>query len=83
MLKYTPLPTEDIRHFDEKGYLIVRSVLDRDAVDRLIEAGDRLINSDLRTNRQTAANGQYDGFRNTITQPSRVSTGRLTSSSTN
>ena len=67
MFKYSPLPANDIQHFDEKGYLIVRNALDTETVERLIEAGDRLVASDLRTNRQTAASGQYDGFRNTIT----------------
>ena len=67
MLNYEPLPTEDIEHFDEKGYLIVRNALDQETVNQLVEAGDRLVASDLKTNRQTASNGQYDGFRNTIT----------------
>ena len=67
MLKFEPLPAEDIEHFDEKGYLIVRNALDQDTVAKLTEAGNRLIDSDLKTNRQTASNGQYDGFRNTIT----------------
>jgi len=67
MLTYEPLPAEDIQHFDDNGYLIVRNALDQDTVAQLIEAGDRLVNSDLKTNRQTASNGQYDGFRNAIT----------------
>lgn len=67
MLTYTPLPESDIRHFDENGYLIVRNALDADTVARLVEACDRLIASDLRTNRQTSAEGRYDGFRNAIT----------------
>jgi ectoine hydroxylase-related dioxygenase (phytanoyl-CoA dioxygenase family) len=66
MLKYEPLPAEDIQHFDEKGYLIVRNALDQETVESLIAAGEELISSDLKTNRQTASNGQYDGFRNTI-----------------
>lgn len=66
MLKYQPLPPEEIKHFDEKGFLIVRNALDQKTVETLIEAGDALVASDLKTNRQTAANGQYDGFRNTI-----------------
>ena len=28
MLEYTPIPEEQIREFDEKGYLIVRNVLE-------------------------------------------------------
>jgi hypothetical protein len=61
MLKFEPLPAEDIEHFDNNGYLIVRNALDQETVARLVKAGDRLIDSDLKTN------GQYDGFRNTIT----------------
>lgn len=66
MLAAPTLTTSDIEHFDEQGYLIVRQALDADGVGELIEAGDRLLASDLRTGRQTAADGRYDGFRNTI-----------------
>lgn len=66
MLNYEPLSAEDLKHFDEKGYLIVRNALDRKTVERLAAAGDELIASDLKSNRQTAPNGQIDGFRNTI-----------------
>lgn len=66
MLKNHIIPESDIQHFDDNGYLIVRNALDQDKVEELVEAGNRLLASDLRTNRQTAANGQYDGFRNAI-----------------
>ena len=57
----------DIDHFDQYGYLIVRNALDDDTIARLIEASDRLVDSDLKQNRQTAAGGLYDGFRNALT----------------
>lgn len=66
-LEYRPIAPEDLRQFDEQGYLIVRQALDADTVGRLIDAGDRLIASDLQTNRQTNSNGQYDSFRNCVT----------------
>lgn len=66
MLKYEKLPAEDIEYFDKQGYLIVRNALDSETVDRLIDAGDRLVASDLRTNRQTTSEGRYDGFRNAV-----------------
>ena len=67
MFRYDPLAEEDIRHFDEKGYLIVRNALDGPTIESLIEAGDRLLGSDMRTGRQQAPDGLYDGFRNSIT----------------
>lgn len=66
MLKHHSISEADIDFFDKNGYLIVRNALDQDTVQSLAEAGDRLIASDLKTNRQTASNGQYDGFRNAI-----------------
>ena len=65
-LDSTPLPEADRDHFDRQGFLIVRQALDETTVARLIEAGDRLLASDLRTGRQQAAHGRTDGFRNTI-----------------
>ena len=56
-LDWHPLSDEEIRHFDDKGYLIIRNVLDSETVDRLIEVSDRLIASDLREKRQTYPNG--------------------------
>ena len=60
------LPKETIREFDEKGCLIVRQALDQKTVAHLLEICDRLIDSDIKTNRQTRENGYYDGFRNCI-----------------
>jgi len=57
---------DEIDHFDQKGYLIVRNALDDKEIARLIDAGDRLLGSDLRKNRQTVVGGLYDGFRNAI-----------------
>ena len=65
-LDWHSLSNEDIQHFDDKGYLIIRNVLDSETVDKLIEASDRLIASDLREKRQTYPNGLYDGFRNCV-----------------
>ena len=42
-LDWHPLSDEEIRHFDDTGYLIVRNVLDSDTIDELIEASDRLM----------------------------------------
>ncbi|MEC8933039.1 MAG: phytanoyl-CoA dioxygenase family protein [Candidatus Latescibacterota bacterium] len=66
MLDAPPLESSDIADFDTKGYLIVRKALSADVVESLLEAGDRLVASDLRTGRQMAGDGRYDGFRNTI-----------------
>ena len=52
-LDWHPLSKEEIRHFDDKGYLIIRNVLDSETVDKLIEVSDQLIASDLREKRQT------------------------------
>ena len=46
MLPYKPIPQEDIDHFDQQGYLIVRNALDSETIERLIAAGDRLLESD-------------------------------------
>ena len=66
-MQYTPTAEEDIRHFDEKGYLIVRGVLNDDEIGRLTEASDRLVASDIKENRQPSGNGRTDGFRNVVT----------------
>ena len=52
-LDWHPLSKEEIHHFDNKGYLIIRNVLDSETVDKLIEVSDRLIASNLREKRQT------------------------------
>ena len=66
MFDYTPIPQEQIRQFDEEGYLVVRDVLDEASISILIEASDRLIASDIQTSRQSNPTGLYDGFRNSI-----------------
>jgi len=65
-LDWHPLSDEEIRHFDDKGYLIVRNVLDSDSIGQLIEVSDRMIASDRRENRQLNSRNSYDGFRNCI-----------------
>ena len=67
MLAYTPIPEEQIRQFDEQGYLIIRNALDQETVDTLIDASDRLIASDYQINRQRKPDGLTDGFRNCVT----------------
>ena len=67
MLPYTPIPEEQIRQFDQQGYLIVRNALDSETLARLEEASDRLIASDHQINRQANPTGLYDGFRNSVT----------------
>ena len=65
-LDWYPLSDEEIRHFDNKGYLIVRNVTESDTIDELIEVSDQLIASDRRENRQHNSNNLYDTFRNYI-----------------
>ena len=65
-LDWHPLSDDDIRHFDDNGYLIVRNVLDSDTIGELIEASDRLMASDRRENRQQNFEGLYDSFRNSV-----------------
>lgn len=64
-MKFIPLTAEQRRQFDDDGYLIVRGALDEATVARLIEAGDKLIDSDRTDNRQTMS-GNYDSFRNCV-----------------
>ena len=66
MLPYTPIPEEQIRQFDEQGYLIIRNALDDETISKLIEVSDRLIASDIEVNRQRRPGGLYDGFRNAV-----------------
>jgi len=66
MLKYVPVPQTDIQLFDQNGYLIVRNALDSKTIQSLIQAGDRLINSNQTKNRQPVGEF-YDSFRNSIT----------------
>lgn len=67
MLNYVPVASEQLRQFDEEGYLIVRDVLDSETISQLLEAGDRLLASDRSLNRQPKSEGRYDGFRNCVT----------------
>ncbi|MEM7030150.1 MAG: phytanoyl-CoA dioxygenase family protein [Chloroflexota bacterium] len=67
MLEYNPVSEEQLQQFDNEGYLIVRNALDSETISQLIEAGDRLIASDYQLNRQSRADGRYDGFRNSVT----------------
>jgi len=67
MLEYHPIDAEQLAHFDQQGYLVVRNALDSNTISTLIEASDRLIASDRQVNRQRTANGLYDGFRNSVT----------------
>ena len=63
-MEFTPVSPQQKRQFDEEGYLIIRSALDSETINCLIDASDRLILSDERTNRQQTNDGLYDGFRN-------------------
>lgn len=65
-MRCTPLSDTDRRRFEEDGFLILRGVLDRDQVERLAAAGDRLVASGERQGRQSQDHGRYDGFRNVI-----------------
>ena len=65
-IDWHPLSDEEIRHFDDTGYLIVRNVLDSDTLEELIEVSDRLMASDRLENRQHNSNNRYDSFRNCI-----------------
>jgi len=66
-MDFTSLSNEQRKRFDEDGFLIVRGALDAGTVARLIEAGDRLVESPRTSQRQRSPDGQYDGFRNCIT----------------
>ncbi|MYF98803.1 phytanoyl-CoA dioxygenase family protein [Candidatus Poribacteria bacterium] len=44
-MEFVPLTEAQRQEFDKNGYFIVRSVLDNDMITRLIEAGDRIVNS--------------------------------------
>ena len=46
-MDFVRLEPEQRKSFDENGYLVVRNALDKDAVARVIEAGDRLAGSFL------------------------------------
>ena len=65
-LKWHSLTHEEIRQFDEEGYLIVREVLDPPTISKFVEAGDQLMASDRRENRQVSHSELYDSFRNCV-----------------
>ncbi|MCZ6635727.1 MAG: hypothetical protein O7G87_20200 [bacterium] len=65
-LDWYALSDEEIRQFDDHGYLIVRNVLNQQIMDRIIDVSDRLLASDERENRTPGHNGFYDAFRNCI-----------------
>ena len=66
MQGYTKLTDEQRAQFRDKGYLIVRNVIDEAAISRLIAAGDRLLAAGERFNRFKTSEF-YDGYRNCIT----------------
>jgi len=47
-MDFVPLAPEQLRSFDEDGFLVVKHVLRRRQIDRLIEAGDRLAEAFLK-----------------------------------
>lgn len=65
MLGFTELTEEQRAQFHNEGYLILRNVLDEETISNLIAAGDRLIASEERLNRQKNSEF-YDGYRNCI-----------------
>lgn len=64
-MNFLPLTDEQRRRFNEDGFLIVRDALKPEQIERIIEAGDRLIESP-RTDDRFTAHGNYDSFRNSI-----------------
>ena len=70
-MEFIKISPEQKRQFDDEGYLILRDALDSDAIAGLIEAGDRLIASDRKANRQRSHGGLYDGFRNVVSMDDR------------
>lgn len=67
MIEFVPITTEQQKQFDQKGFLIIRQAIREEIIAKLTAAGDRLIDSDLITNRQQREDGRYDGFRNCVT----------------
>ena len=65
-MDFVPVTPEQKQQFDEQGFLIIRNVLESDAISAITEASDRLIASDQTENRQRTNNGLYDGFRNCV-----------------
>lgn len=66
-MKWTKLPQEQLKQFDDNGYLIIRNALSLEDINALIEAGDKLIDSGCLKNRQVSSDSsRYDSFRNII-----------------
>jgi len=63
---WTTLADEQAAAFDRDGYLVVRQAIPYDMIDQLVTAGDQLIASDRRRDRQTGNGGRSDGFRNLL-----------------
>lgn len=66
-MQWTRLTDEERDFWEANGFLIVRNALKTDEIDSLIEAGDRLIASGRKRNRQRV-NDEYDGFRNVVSE---------------
>lgn len=65
-MDFTPLSPRQREDFERDGFLIVRGALDKPMIERLIEAGDRLMASPSQENRQPSADSRYDSFRNCV-----------------
>ena len=67
-MEFKALTAEQREQFDREGYLIIRNALDRQTVQKLVEAGDRLVASDRQRDRQRSKSEHdlIDGFRNVI-----------------
>lgn len=64
-MEFVTLTSEELAFFEANGFLVVRGALEKNLVESLIRAGDRLIASDRVENRQTA-NERWDSFRNCV-----------------
>ena len=65
-MQFSPLSDDERLGFERDGFLIVRNVLDRQTIEPLLAASDRLIASERTLGRQFTEDGRYDGFRNCI-----------------
>jgi len=64
-MKFLQLSAEQRDSFNNDGFLIVPNALTPEQVERIVAAGDKLIESP-RTDDRFVANGNYDSFRNSI-----------------
>ena len=75
-MDFVQLTETQRRDFNENGYLIVPQALDRATVDRLIEAGDRLMESfeyeDYYAHRRPGLIQEEDAYASLITNSSTV-----------